>query len=333
VGIELRFPDFLPCNLISLPTEPSTHWVFSVSAVLYCTIAAGPRSLCARPNCFVCLDSICSCNALAYVYKTNCYQNVLFCLVFCLQCSEVHSPQCRTAVQRVTAWRMQTLRIPTFWEVALCRRVTVPVVWKASSSPVTALDIFETSGSTHLGYSATYPRTWILRNTVVRTTKYPDICSSSQKLSRILWSFGVHYRIQNSPPDFPLLSQLTPVQDLSFYLMYLLSCYLRLCLPSGLFPQIFPPNTTLISPLAHTWQYQSWSSSFCTFLQFPATTFLQSHISPLAHYFRAPSACVSPFMKRPSSTPISNNRKNFSSVYFKRQIILDSISWILPFPR
>lgn len=95
VGIELWFPDFPLCNLISLPTEPSTNWVFSVSAVLYTTIhrviAAGQRSHCARPNCFVCLDSICSCNALAYVHKTNCYQNVLCCLVFCLQCSGVHS--------------------------------------------------------------------------------------------------------------------------------------------------------------------------------------------------------------------------------------------------
>ena len=254
MGFELWFPDFPLCNLISLPTEPSTHWVFSVSAVLCCAIhrgiAPGPRWHCAGPNRFVCLESICSCNVLAYVYKTNCYQNVLCCVLFTVLRGSQPTVSYSTAVQRDTVWRMQTLRIPTFWEVALCHRVTVPVVWKVSSSPVTALDTFETSGSTHLGHSATYQRTWILRNTVVRTTNHPDICLSSQKLSRILWSLGVHYRIHNSPPDFPLLSQLNPVQDLSFYLMYLLSCYLRSCLPSGLFPQVFPQNTTLISPLA-----------------------------------------------------------------------------------
>jgi hypothetical protein len=155
-------------------------------------IAAGPRWHCARPNCCVSLDSICSCNALAYVYKTNCYQNVLCCFVFCLQSSGFHSPQCRTAVQPDTVWRMQTLRIPTFWEVALCRRVTVPVVRKASGSPVTALDTFETLGTIHLRHSATYQRTWILRNTVVRTTNHPHISSSSQNLSRTLRIPEVH---------------------------------------------------------------------------------------------------------------------------------------------
>ena len=128
-------------------------------------IAAAPRWHCARPICCVSLDSICSCNVLAYVYKPKCYHNVLCCRVFCLQSSGVNSAQCRTAVQPDTVWRMQTLRIRTFWEVALCRRVTVPVVWKASSSPVTALDTFKTSGTTHLGHSATYQRTWIMRNT------------------------------------------------------------------------------------------------------------------------------------------------------------------------
>ena len=153
------------------------------------------------------------------MYKTNCYQNVLCCLVFSVQSSGVHSQQCRTAVQPDTVWRMQTVRIPIFWEVALCRQVTVPVFWKASSSPLTALGTFETSGTTHLGHSVTYQRT-ILRNSVVKTTNHPDICSSSQKLSRILRSLGIHYRVHNSPADFPLLSQINPIQDLSFYLMY-----------------------------------------------------------------------------------------------------------------
>jgi hypothetical protein len=87
------------------------------------------------------------------------------CIVLsCVLSTELRGSQ-RTVSYSCAAWRMQTLKIRTLWEVALCPRVTVPVVWQVSSSPVTALDTFKTSGTTHLGHSATNQRTWIMRNT------------------------------------------------------------------------------------------------------------------------------------------------------------------------
>ena len=106
------------------------------------------------------------------------------------------------ACEEKSAWRIQKVRIRTFWEAALYRWRTLqpsrsvsssPVQaalyrWRTlqpslsvSSSPVQAPRTFETARTTHQPHSATCQRIWILRNTLVRTTNHADICLSSQK--------------------------------------------------------------------------------------------------------------------------------------------------------
>jgi hypothetical protein len=58
----------------------------------------------------------------------------------------------------------------------------------------------------------------------------------------------VHYHVHKSPPLVPILSQIDPVHTIPSYLSILiLSAYLRLGLPSGLFPSGFPTNILFFS--------------------------------------------------------------------------------------
>jgi hypothetical protein len=74
-------------------------------------------------------------------------------------------------------------------------------------------------------------------------------------MPRILCNPEFHYRIHNSPPPVPILSQLNPVHathPTALRSILILSSHLRLGLPSGRFPSGFPTKMRLFSPIRAT---------------------------------------------------------------------------------
>jgi len=118
--------------------------------------------------------------------------------------------------------------------------------------------------------------------------------AASQEIPRISQNPKVHYRTHKRPPPVSILDQSIHPHPTSWRSILILSTYLRLGLPSGLFPSGFPTKTLytpLSSPIrtkcpAHLIllyfitrtilgeQYRSFSSSLCSLLHSPVTSSL-----------------------------------------------------------
>ena len=121
---------------------------------------------------------------------------------------------------------------------------------------------------------------------------------ASQEIPHILCNPKVYYRIHKSQPPVSILSQIDPIhasfpQPTSPRSILMLSCHLRLRLPSGLLPSGFPTKTLyahLLSPFRAT------CAAYLSLLDLitPVTLSLLGPNILLSTLFSNPSACVPP---------------------------------------
>ena len=101
-------------------------------------------------------------------------------------------------------------------------------------------------------YLITYLVTYLLTYSMEQSPSWEaKRFSASQEFSRILWIPKVHYRLYNSLPPDPILSQINLVRashPTTWRYILILSSHLCLDLPSRFFPSGFPTKT-LYTPL------------------------------------------------------------------------------------
>jgi hypothetical protein len=133
--------------------------------------------------------------------------------------------------------------------------------------------------------------------------------------------------------------QSTPSYPISVRFILILSSHISLSLPSGVFPLGFPNHHNLVcsSPtraicpahlnfldlVLHLWWRPHIMNSFKTYI-----TPLPCHLVPLSPKYlpqhpilKHPQPVFLPSWERPSSTPIQNQKRSYSSVYFNLYIL------------
>ena len=147
-----------------------------------------------------------------------------------------------------------------------------------------------------------------------------------QEIPRISRSTKVHYRAHKFPPPVSIPGPPNLVHIRTSHLLNL---------PSGLFPSGLRTKnlyTPLSSPIRATYpahfilldfiirtilgeEYRSLSSSLYNLLHSPLPRHSYVQIFSSTPYSQKPRVPFLPQCQRPSSTPIQNNRQNYSSIY------------------